>query len=211
MVDAKARIENERVTEAVHQHAGCDQQNHRHCHLADHQGIACYQTARCGWLSRFRTLQRGYQRRFRALQRRRESKDDRAGHGAYQAKKKYPAVELRRNADGQVGRNLDRLEKSDALVCKTYTDNRSHQRQQHALGQQLADKSPACGAERQADSDFSAAPARPPQHQVRDVRAGDDQHYADQREQEGDEISVRWILDYAGLKFGAKANHALLV
>ena len=56
-------------------------------------------------------------------------------------------------------------------------------RQQRALGQQLAHEPAAPGAERRAHRELAAAPQHARQHQVRDVRAGDQQHAADGAQQ----------------------------
>ena len=55
--------------------------------------------------------------------------------------------------------------------------------QQGALGQQLPDDASAAGAEDRAQRQLALPGDRPRQQQVRDVRAGDQQHEADRRQQ----------------------------
>ena len=57
-------------------------------------------------------------------------------------------------------------------------------RQHHRLGQQLADQLPAVGADRQADRHLARPRRRPRQQQVGDVRAGDEQDQAGDRQQQ---------------------------
>ena len=59
-----------------------------------------------------------------------------------------------------------------------------NRRDQQALGQQLADDAPARRADRQPHGDLALARGGARQHQVREIRAGDEQHEAGRGEQQ---------------------------
>ena len=62
------------------------------------------------------------------------------------------------------------------------TRGRADERQQHALGEHLADQPAAAGAERRADRQLALTRRRPREHEVADVRARDEQHEPDRAE-----------------------------
>ena len=75
--------------------------------------------------------------------------------------------------------------RSAAIVAyaQRYSKHAAATRQQHALGQELADESPSSRAESGADGDLALphGPAR--QREIGEIRAADQQHHAHRRKQ----------------------------
>ena len=71
------------------------------------------------------------------------------------------------------------VEPSNSGVSEAEPDNTRHERQQHALDEQLLDDAPSRRADRDTDGDLARAIGRARQKQVGHVRAGDEQHERD--------------------------------
>src|SRR5437764_4461172 len=124
VVSAKSGSEHESMAEAIHQHASCDEKNHRHRYLRDHKRITSHEPAMRA-LSRLGILERGYQIGFRSLQRWGEAKDDRTGNCACKAEDQHSPVELGRDHDWQVRWNADRLQETYTAIREGESDDGS--------------------------------------------------------------------------------------
>lgn len=65
-----------------------------------------------------------------------------------------------------------------------YANDAAHRREQRGFGEDLPNEMPSAGAERHAHCHFLFAPGGARQHQIRDVRAGDQQDDSDRAEQD---------------------------
>jgi hypothetical protein len=90
------------------------------------------------------------------------------------------------DADVVQSRNIGRAENAhrpNGRECDEDSRRAARQAEQHALGQQLPEDARAARADCRADRDFFLASRRARQQQVRDVRAGDQQHKPDRAQQ----------------------------
>ena len=90
-------------------------------------------------------------------------------HAPIEVDLKYSGVELRR---------AQRPKHLTGPSGNQQADRPSRQRQHGALGEELADETPAAGAQRHAHGNFFVAARRPSQKQVRHIAAGDQQYQA---------------------------------
>ena len=73
-------------------------------------------------------------------------------------------------------RRAERLEHIDTCVRQRGAGHAAQQREQDALGEGLADDTPASGAERDSDRDLALPRSRPGEQQIRDVGTSDEKH-----------------------------------
>src|SRR5262249_39071220 len=107
-----------------------------------------------------------------------EAGDDADGEGETED----PEVEAGALNDCQVWRNEshESLESEDG---KNDAEQSAGERQEKALGEQLANELPWAGAKRRAQTDFAFAGSVADQEEVNDIGAGDEQHEADSTEE----------------------------
>ena len=107
-----------------------------------------------------------------AAQRRRDAEHDAGDPGDHGDEGEDAPVE-RRHADRSARQQLL------APVADEDAERAAHRREQQALGQQLANQTPARRAERQPDRDLLLPRRRAREQQVGDVGADDQQHQRD--------------------------------
>src|SRR5262245_46243545 len=93
-----------------------------------------------------------------------------------------PSIVISASGGKGIARNR-RPQRDHSRVPQRYSRNAAANRQQHALGQELAYESPSSCAEGRADGDLALphGPAR--QREVGEIRAADQQHHAHGRQQ----------------------------
>ena len=118
-----------------------------------------------------------------------------AGHDAERDRGQQRQRDAQTQAFARRGRSpASRGSSTGVVATSAFTDHDSHgdaergahQRQQHALGEELADQAAAARADRRANGDLALAHGRARQQQARHVGAGDDQQErrrAEQREE----------------------------
>jgi hypothetical protein len=114
----------------------------------------------------------------------RHGAEDRGGQdGERERERRDHTIELNLAKPWQRGRP-ERHEQAHAAPRQRQTDDGPGNREQQALGQEIARDAEAAGAKGPADGDLAAARFRSHQEEVGDVRARDEQHEADRREQD---------------------------
>ena len=139
-------------------------------------------------------LERRHEPRPRRLQRRRDAEDE-AGESTTGRARTAARGDRSRNRARSAARRRRRRgrERADRRRATPEADPTAPpmDRQQHALGQQLADDAPAAGAEREPDRDLAPPRRGRRQQQVGDVGARDQQHGADDAaEQQRDRLHL---------------------
>ena len=179
---------------AVDHETGADQEDQRHCYFDDDQRAAQSLTNAAPAASR-RLLERFLQVRARDAQSRKH-----AG--------KYPRRHRHSEREEQHGRSdrdvlrrriesgRERNEQPDPDIRHDNSERAADEREQHVLGQELADHAPTAGAERNARRHFGLARHASAQLKIRHVDRGDQQH-----EPDGAEKKVQRVLVVGGEHF----------
>ena len=127
-----------------------------------------------------RILERRHQPRPRRLERRRDAKHDPGEERQREREQQHARVDREVERERQRAlRRRRRLERPDDDPRQRNAGDAADRRQQHAFGQQLPDEAPAARADGQPHRELAPPRRGPRQQQVRDVRAGDQQHGAD--------------------------------
>jgi len=125
-------------------------------------------------------LDRAVERRIRRVDRRREpegdARDEREADGEREHGEVRARVELHRRRVGREPGQHERDEAAEGPEREQRAERAARERDQHALREQLLNQAAARRSERQAQRDLAAARGRAREQQVRDVRAGDQQH-----------------------------------
>ena len=119
-------------------------------------------------------LQRGPHVHLRCAQRRCNAEHDARERRHACCEGDDPPIGGRRCADGRRQQRLPPARQEEA-------GDATHSRQQQALGQQLADETPARRTDRQPDGNFPLARCDAREQQIRDIRAHEQQHERDDR------------------------------
>ena len=119
------------------------------------------------------------------LDRGQEAEEHARGHAHDQGEGEHPPVEveLQGEADREGGEKAK--ERSPRPLGDEHAQGRRGQGEGHALGQELAHQALPARPDGQAHRDLAAALQGAAEEQVRDVRAGDEQHEADHGHEEG--------------------------
>jgi hypothetical protein len=88
------------------------------------------------------------------------------------------AAPMVKSADARQIRRIHAEQRANPDHPEDAAGDRAHQRQQHALREQLADDAAAPGADGGTDGDFAAASHGARQEQIGDVGASDQKHEA---------------------------------
>jgi hypothetical protein len=125
-----------------------------------------------------------------------EETEGEAGAKRGQARKHdHPLAQLERDQRSVVCGH-DRRNQIERPCRDEQPGHGSERRKQNRLGQQLRDELPAVGADRQTHGHLRGAAGAADQQQVGDVRAGDQQHRAGDREQ-NDQRGSRLVVEAA--------------
>ena len=152
---------------------------------ADDQRVAQRPAAAADLARRRFAAQIGDQAGRRGLQRRQQAGEHARERGDHDRERQHARV------DAQIERDIDRQRQLDALQPlherprQRDRRDRAEHAEQRALDEQLLNQAAAAGADRQAHADLAAARRRARQQHAGDVRAGDQQHEADDRHQAG--------------------------
>ena len=118
----------------------------------------------------------------RALQRGQQPEEDPGANREGRGEQQHAPVEPDEHAvltDARHSGCVDRQQRADAEHAEPESEDATHHRQRHALGEQLPDDAPAAGADGGSQGNFTLAGRGTHQQQVRDVGAGNEQHEGD--------------------------------
>lgn len=102
---------------------------------------------------------------------------------------------------------IGRHEPPEQPVREQQSERSAEDREQDALGQQLADEARPAGAERQPDRDLLAPLVRSGEQQVRDIGAGDQKHDPDDRHQDHRDLNDLRAALTAGIQTRVEQRH----
>ena len=178
-------IERRRGKRTSQEHRRADQQQRRRAHLQANQEIS-----RPSWPRVPDHFAPDRPDRFdaRRLQRRGEPEQHGRDAGAGDEKQQHAPVRVgyQQSEISEIGRPAGHHRVDDRLehhARDREADRGSHQRQQQALRQQLADDAAAGGAERQPDANLTLSRHGPGEEQVGDVGTANQQDEAERKEQ----------------------------
>jgi hypothetical protein len=179
---AEPRVGVKHAVEAAQHQPGSHQQHERHRDLGDHEPVAHAvlagaDAAAAGLLERLVQL-RGERAPGRDDPERQPGHDgERRGHPEHDDVDPHLL-------DARHARRQRRQERLQPEVAEQHAGDGAQQRQQHALGQQLAQHARAAGPEREPHGDLALPVGGAREQQVRDVRARDQQHEGDRAQQQ---------------------------
>ena len=118
---------------------------------------------------------------------------------------------MKPEGDRQIAWNLDLPEQQHAGVADAEAERAAGEGDEQALGNQLANKPSASGADREAERHLARANGRAARQQPGDVSAGHEQHPDRKRRQHRNQRRVRRILRDARLQLGFHEELLVLV
>ena len=171
--------------EAADGEAGAGQQHEGQCHLRRYQRAAQPPASAARSAVAPDVLQEHREVRPRRDDRRRGAEENAGDDGEEDAEGQNRPVHLDVGGARQIGRR-HRHQGAHAPRAEQESGGAAGERQDHTLGQELADEAPAAGAERRAHRDLPVLVGRARQQQIRDVDARD-QEDADHGPEEDEE------------------------
>ena len=178
------------------------QQDNRTSHLAGDEQRSPPTTTQKGTGGIGRLHHRG-QIRARPLNRRRETEQPGADDRHDQAIQQCASIELERQRNGQVRRQLNQPEEPDAGERDEHTEKPADRGNQRALGHQLTDQPATSGADREAQGDLARAYRSAAGQETRNVRARHEEHHDRQGCQHRDDHGVGSVVRHPRLQLGA--------
>ena len=176
----EAVIDRAQLLEAAHHQAGRCEEHQGERDLPAHHQLTGAMRRAARRLAASAVVQRA---RERHDPQHRHGAEDRGGQdGERERERRDHTIELNLAKPWQTGRP-ERHEQAHAAPRERQTDDGPGNREQQALGQEIARDAETAGAERPADGDLAAARFRSHQEEIGDVRARDEQHETDRREQ----------------------------
>jgi hypothetical protein len=183
VVGVEAGIEVDGVAQGAQEEARADEQHERERDLRDDERVAQAEAAQPGRRAAGVVLERRDEIGARGVERGGEAEDEarreRDGEREEQHARVDREIEQRRLFRGEeAGQQVGRPQRDDE------PDAAAREREHDRFRDQLPHEPPARRSEREPDRDLTPPGGGPRQQEVRHVRAGDEQHDADDREQE---------------------------
>ena len=193
LLDRKPDVRALRRGETAREKRGQHEQHRGNRHLSHHQRVAQRPAASCPFRKRLLTAKVGDEIGFRGVHRRRESSQEPCDEGRAQREQQHAPVDVhverQRDGNRQTHRRGHRRHPPGEQRADYGADHRHHDR----FGEELAHETAPARANRQPNGDFLLPPGRARQQHAGDIRAGNQQHEADHREEAGRERKHRRI------------------
>ncbi len=189
MLGAETGIRGNQLGETAKQQAGADRQRQRERELRDDERTQEPMTSarRCiGTAALFQRLEGRLQSRANCRQ---DAEHDRCRQRQREPKQQCPFIEPDRLRSRQRCPR-QRSQDTDGPVGQHEAADTTEHRKDEPLGHELTDDARGGGAERAAERELALTGAGPRQHQVRDVRARDQQNHRDSTAQHEDHAAT---------------------